>query len=267
MSLYELQLFGLSMEDFQLEETNEIAGEMLHLLFRLFPEYQKYQNASWKTSNLQLLLTLYSYLIKDNIAYEPILDTLFHCFKFNTKESILCNISNLLHQDKIPNNMGKGTYSILKKEDYYELKTSLGLLKVQNARKVFLEEWQFFMDKPLKEHCFHRAYDFVKANDSYQVVLSYLPSYLYKGYYHAYLENETSILDIARNAYFMEKEQVKEFYLGEEITRLYLDDILQWEKFLKQNVVGFEESGYPTLGVLSWYLDYQNFIQEKTLKR
>ncbi len=45
--------------------------------------------------------------------------------------------------------------------------------------------------------CYLRTYDFISESDEYKAVLSYQPAVFNNGHYHAYLENDEAVLDIA----------------------------------------------------------------------
>jgi len=91
MTLWELQLYGLANEDFELERNEEIAGEVLTVLFRYFPVYKKYEKDPRFSSKLQLLATLYSCISFQSKDLQTIFDSLLKRFSCNSKEFILCN--------------------------------------------------------------------------------------------------------------------------------------------------------------------------------
>jgi len=254
MNLLELQLCAFQEEDINLEENEQIAKEIFKKIFYLFPNYIIYKKE--RTSNLSLMVTLYYNIVKENIEYKRILDVLLEKYNINKRTFILCYLQNLIGQVN-PECLGIGVNRIQKQGSIYKVDTDIGNLVVQQASDVFQEEkYKDLWNSTLKQQCFSKTYDFLKINPEYQAVLAYLPNYLSLGYYHAYLENETSIIDIARNLYFPKKKDGQALLYGEILAKLTLKEILKWEQVMHQNISGFTESNYATLGVLSWYLDF-----------
>lgn len=62
MTLKELELFALQKQDFKLELNEEIAKDVLEIIFVLFPFYERYKNDQRFKTNLELLQTLYNHL-------------------------------------------------------------------------------------------------------------------------------------------------------------------------------------------------------------
>ncbi len=256
MNIIELQLYGASNEDTNYEENNRIAKEILKKIKLLFP------NIHIKETNDSALANLIKYyfkIIETNENYKIILDRILAQYKANKKLFILCMIQNLCMNSRF------NTKRIKQKENSFEINLDQKKVLIQKANQVFSDpKYQTLWQKKLANQCFRRTYDFMKINPDYKAVLAYIPNYLAYGYYHAYLENESSLIDIARNIYFPKKEDGEYLLQGEILTKISLKEALQWEEFLLKNIQGYKESQYATLGVLSYYLDYQNELRLKS---
>ena len=254
MTLKELELFALQKQDFKLELNEEIAKDVLEIIFVLFPFYERYKNDQRFKTNLELLQTLYGHLGKQSKDFKEILDTILKQFATNKNAFILNTIKNTLIMEKIPKYPGIGIEKITKKDPLYKVSSILGEIKVEKAS----QKWPLkqSLSGKLSQECFKKSLEFVKENPNWKVVLSYIPNYFYKGYYHAYLKNEEYVLDIARNM-VLEKKMGEILLDGEIFKELTLEEIEREKNILREQIIGFRENEY-LLGILTWYLDYQN---------
>lgn len=132
-----------------------------------------------------------------------------------------------------------GVYNIEKKDSNYIMHTKIGKIKIYNASEVFKNHKSArIFTLPLPNQCYARTYDFVKMNsDSSVAVLSYMPNPISGGYYHAYIEREDDIIDIAANAYYSSKEEAYKLLNGKILGRYTLEEIeefyrpFKYEKF------------------------------------
>lgn len=205
------------------------------------------------TKDLKQILSFFKHFIitcKQSKDFKEILDTILKQFATNKNAFILNTIKNTLIMEKIPKYPGIGIEKITKKDTLYNVSSILGEIKVEKAS----QKWPLkqSLSGKLSQECF----EFVKENPNWKVVLSYIPNYFYKGYYHAYLKNEEYVLDIARNM-VLEKKMGEILLDGEIFKELTLEEIEREKNILREQIIGFRENEY-LLGILTWYLDYQN---------
>lgn len=153
-----------------------------------------------------------------------------------------------------------GMISISEDDDIYKLQTVLGDITVTKASPLFRNtSSNYIFYNHLVSECFLRSYDFVKENrDSCQVVLSYMPNLFFSGHYHAYLELDEQVLDIASNCFYFSKEDSSKILNGRIIKKLSYDEIEEEYQFLERKYSDLHNSKYNKLYVLSLYHDYKN---------
>ena len=109
--------------------------------------------------------------------------------------------------------------------------------------------------------CYRRSYDFVKEKqENYDVVLSYMPNFFYGGHYHAYLESDDAILDIAGNSYYHPKEDASKILNGTIIRKLDYKKIEKDYKTLSSRMPELKFIDNPKLLTLALYYDYKDRI-------
>jgi len=139
----------------------------------------------------------------------------------------------------------------------YLLKTKVGDIRVYKASSSFKNSSsKFIFYKPLVGQCYARTYDFLRQNRNYKAVLSYMPNMFYGGFYHAYLENDESILDISCNAFYIGKDDASNILCGEIIKKLSFDEI-EDECILLSKEIG-KIKNKDKLNVLTLYHDINN---------
>lgn len=121
----------------------------------------------------------------------------------------------------------------------YVLNTTKGKIEVYNATKIFrYDKAKDIFELPLPRLCYARTYDFIKMypNDSKAVIMK-MPNFFYDGHYHAYIEREDDIIDIAANAYYGSKEEASKILCGDIVGKYTFDEI---DEFCKQ----FDKDSY-----------------------
>lgn len=134
-----------------------------------------------------------------------------------------------------------GIDTIEKKDKGYLMHTKIGTIKVYKASEIFkYHKSSDLFGRPLAGQCYARTYDFVKMNPSSSTtVLAYMPNHLYGSHFHAYVEREDDIIDIAANAYYESKEDAKNILTGEVLARYSFEEIEEiYKQFEKANEKG-----------------------------
>ena len=130
--------------------------------------------------------------------------------------------------DKIDPMLWPGVKSIKKSESKYILETILGTIEVYQASKMFMDSpSSIIFNKTLMGQCYARTYDFLKENNDYKAVLQYMPNFFYGGHYHAYLEKNKQVLDIASNAFYSSKDSINKILCGEVLAKLTYKQVRQ----------------------------------------
>lgn len=149
-----------------------------------------------------------------------------------------------------------GVNSIEKDNDFHIINTIIGTIKVKKASLLFTSyQNSLIFKKELMGNCFARTYDFIRENSDYKAVLSYMPNYFYGGHYHAYLENDQSILDIASNSFFLKKEDAKHLLNGRIIKQLTYEELEDSYEQIITELPEIKELNYHKLYTLSIYYD------------
>lgn len=140
----------------------------------------------------------------------------------------------------------------------YSLNTILGNIEVYKASELFSSSSsEYIFNKKLMGQCYGRTYDFLKENRDYQAVLSYMPYFFYGGHYHAYLEKDGNILDIASNAFYSSKDSIDKIFCGEIIAKLSYSQVQKKFNILKKTTPNI--SSKPKLLTLALYYDRKNY--------
>lgn len=107
------------------------------------------------------------------------------------------------------------------------LETKKGKIEVYNATQIFRNsKSRGIFQLQLPRLCYARTYDFIKMhpNDSKAVIMK-MPNFFYDGHYHAYVERENDVIDIAANAYYDSLEEASKVLNGEVIGKYTFDEI------------------------------------------
>lgn len=151
-----------------------------------------------------------------------------------------------------------GVNQISKDGELYQLDTKIGTIHIRKASDVFKNTNSFYVfERELSQECYARSLEFLKANqDSYRVVLSYLPTLFTEGYYHAFLTNGTEVLDIASNTFYPDKREAKEMFHGNTLGVLSYEEVKKLEQSLLEKM-GFKEKfphNHRVLHLVAHYL-------------
>ena len=203
---------------------------------------------------------LYNYFLIKGTKNEKLITKLLELNGFKYSNSIHNAIYYLLGKKeelaplKINPLLWPGIKSIASLNNAYTLNTKLGIVKVAKANKIFENtNSSYIFNLPLMGNCFSRTYDFLRENPKeYKAVLSYQPNFFCEGYYHAYLENDTHVLDIASNAYYLKEEAMK-VLCGDIITKLTYEEVEEQSKKLQEEIPEVIEK--PKLKILTLYHD------------
>ena len=90
-------------------------------------------------------------------------------------------------------------------KDKMILETSLGIVKLGKASEYFKDtKSSYIFNKKLAGECFDRTLEFVRENEEYDAVVSYVPNIFVGGHYHAYAKCNDTIVDPASNAIYFD---------------------------------------------------------------
>ena len=155
-----------------------------------------------------------------------------------------------------------GMQNIKRDNANYKLETILGNIEVYKASQIFSKTPSYHIfHKNLMGECYERTYDFLKENTDYLAVLSYMPNFFYGGHYHAYLEKENQILDIASNAFYPSKESAKKILCGEIVAKLSWKQVQEKFKQIKNTTKNINSR--QKLLTLTLYYDRKNHQKKK----
>lgn len=206
-------------------------------------------------------LLLYQYLKMKQENNEELLETIMKKHNFNYASAIRNAFYYLLSnpQDLIDFSINPmiwpGMKNVNRHKNFYIVETELGRIEVSKATPRFVKSnSKYIFKKPLMHKCFARTYDFVKENKNSYAILSKQPNFLYGYDYHAYVEVDGDILDIASNAYYEGNEFADKILIGEKMARLSFDEIREELDSLDKK----ELEKYEKLYILSAYHDIKN---------
>lgn len=188
-----------------------------------------------------LLYEYFSIKGKDN-EKEKIFVNLLNSYNFNYSMSIHNAIYYLLatereYVDSINPLLWPGIENVNRFESKYILETILGPIEVYKASEIFSDSPSYHIfNKDLMGQCYERTYDFLKENRDYQAVLSYMPNFFYGGHYHAYLEKDNEVLDIASNACYYSQESIDKILCGEILAKLTYKQVQQKFNLIRNTV-------------------------------
>lgn len=193
---------------------------------------------------------------------EEIFRELFASYEFNYSMSVHNAIYYLLatekeRDDRVSPLSWPGVNEIKRDGSKYILDTILGNIEIYKASEVLCySKSSYIFDRTLMGQCYERSYEFLRENQDYKAVLSYMPNFFYGGHYHAYLEKESEVLDIASNAIYYSKESANKILCGEIVATLSYKQVQQKYNMLKK--VAPDISSNNKLLTLALYYDKQN---------
>lgn len=131
-----------------------------------------------------------------------------------------------------------GIKQISQDGELYQLDTKIGTIHIRKASDVFQNtNSSYIFERTLLQECYARSFDFLKENqDTYRVVLSYLPTFFTKGYYHAFLTNGTEVLDIASNTFYPDKKEAEKMFCGNTLGVLSYEEVTKLEQELLERM-------------------------------
>lgn len=131
-----------------------------------------------------------------------------------------------------------GVKRISQDGELYRLDTKIGTIHIRKASDVFKNtNSSYIFERKLPQECYARSFDFLKENqDSYRVVLSYLPTLFTEGYYHAFLTNGTEVLDIASNTFYPDKKEAEKMFRGNTLGVLSYEEVTELEQKLLEQI-------------------------------
>ena len=150
-----------------------------------------------------------------------------------------------------------GINDIKRDESKYILSTILGTIEVYKASEILSDSKSYHIfEKDLMGKCYERTYDFLRENNDYRAVLSYMPNFFYGGHYHAYLEKDNEVLDIASNALYYSGQSINKILCGEILAKLTYKQVKQKFNRIKNTTpnIGSENK----LLTLALYYDRKN---------
>lgn len=85
------------------------------------------------------------------------------------------------------------------------LETTVGTLRLGKTSEYFKDtKSSYIFNKQLSGECFDRTLEFVRENEEYDAVVSYVPNIFVGGHYHAYAKCGDTIVDPASNAIYFD---------------------------------------------------------------
>lgn len=91
-------------------------------------------------------------------------------------------------------------------KDKMILETTVGTIRLVKASEYFKDtKSSYIFNKKLVGECFDRTLEFVKENEEYDAVVSYVPNIFVGGHYHAYAKCGNTIVDPASNTIYFDK--------------------------------------------------------------
>ena len=90
-------------------------------------------------------------------------------------------------------------------KDKMILETTVGTIRLGKASEYFKDtKSSYIFNKKLTGECFDRTLEFVKENEEYDAIVSYVPNIFVGGHYHAYAKCNDTIVDSASNAIYFD---------------------------------------------------------------
>ena len=90
-------------------------------------------------------------------------------------------------------------------KDKMILETTVGTIRLGKASEYFKDtKSSCIFNKKLSGECFDRTLEFVRENEEYDAVVSYIPNIFVGGHYHAYAKCNDTIVDSASNTIYFD---------------------------------------------------------------
>ena len=230
---------------------------------KVLNEYIKKSGKLPKNLNEFIEDLLFTYFEIEDANDKKLFDDILNSYNSNYQFTIANAIYYLLGKKKElkPLNINPllwpGVIDIQKENNKYIVETILGNIEVYKANKIFSNtDSSHIFKRELMGQCYNRTYEFLKQNRDYNAVLSYEPNFFYGGHYHAYLEKNSQVLDIAANAYYKTKEFSDKILCGKVIKKLSYEETEEKFKELQYETPEFEN--YNKLHVLALYYERKN---------
>lgn len=185
---------------------------------------------------------LYEYFSLKGTEIEKVFLDLLNSYNFNYSMSIHNAIYYLLATDReyvntIDPLLWPGINDIKRDGPKYILNTILGTIEVYKASEMLSDSKSYHIfKKNLMGQCYERTYDFLRENNDYRAVLSYMPNFFYGGHYHAYLEKNNEVLDIASNALYYSEQSINKILCGEILAKLTYKQVKQKFNVIKNTI-------------------------------
>lgn len=130
-------------------------------------------------------------LKQKNCNYHALLN---ECIYDALSSNPLINIEDVPFINKVTND-----------KDKMILETTLGTIRLGKASEYFKDtKSSYIFNKQLSGECFDRTLEFVRENEEYDAVVSYVPNIFKGGHYHAYAKCGDTIVDPASNAIYFD---------------------------------------------------------------
>lgn len=203
------------------------------------------------STNIEALYKLYFRLRK--FHSEKSFEKILKGYNFKYDNSIHEAIYNLLIREedlgtycKLDPSLFPGIRRIKREIDSgchkYTLDTKKGKIEVYQATEVFCDsKSSHIFKKDLIGSCYDRSLDFIKENRDFNVVISYLRNHFVKGHFHAYLERDEEILDIASNAYYISHEFSDRVLNGSKLFKFGYEEIEEFHEKGKETTIEVPE--------------------------
>ena len=222
------------------EQKNNLIAEEFILKF-LEMTYRDREELLYQTGN-PIEELLYDFFSLKGTEFEKDFLDLLNSYNFNYSMSIHNAIYYLLATDREYDNtidplLWPGINDIKKDESKYILSTILGTIEVYKASEILSDSKSYHIfEKDLMGKCYDRTYDFLRENNDYRAILSYMPNFFYGGHYHAYLEKDNEVLDIASNALYCSRQSINKILCGEILAKLTYKQVKQKFNRIKNTI-------------------------------
>lgn len=239
------------------QKNNSIAGQFISKFLEMTYRDELLYRTGNPTEDL-----LYEFFALKGTEFEKVFLDLLNSYNFNYSMSIHNAIYYLLATDReYVNTIDPLLWPVINdiKGDgsRYILSTILGTIEVYKASEILSgSKSHHIFEKDLMGQCYERTYEFLRENNDYRAVLSYMPNFFYGGHYHAYLEKDNEVLDIASNALYYSEQSINKILCGEILAKLTYRQVKQ-----KFNEI---ENTIPNIGsknkllTLALYYDRKN---------
>lgn len=224
----------MTIEEFRLTDYNNekryakveeiIAQEIIkeYLLFYPFALNQNQQTIN----KMQSLFEYYhdAKLCGSTVVFDSLLKKNRFNYSLSIKTAIFALLNNFLDYNQIRAINYPGVYDIKKEGSLYTLDTCLGKLKVYKASE---EIDSYILKQQLSRLCYQRSYEFMKQNQEYEAILSYIQNFFIGGHFHVYLKNNEQVLDIASNALYEDLLSASKILNGQTLAQKNYEEAME----------------------------------------